>query len=95
MLNRPCNLYFLSLLISSPSLHLFLKIGINVPIPVPLPMFSFTGNKASIRGDVNFYGKSGVNFYTQLKTVTSNWPDPTEGEGTELGGVTMPTVGTK
>lgn len=67
------------------------QVGINVPIPVPLPMFSFTGNKASIRGDINFYGRSGVNFYTQLKTVTSNWPY----RPTDLGGVTMPTVGKK
>jgi acyl-CoA reductase-like NAD-dependent aldehyde dehydrogenase len=36
------------------------QVGINVPIPVPLPMFSFTGNKASILGDLNFYGKGGV-----------------------------------
>jgi malonate-semialdehyde dehydrogenase (acetylating)/methylmalonate-semialdehyde dehydrogenase len=63
------------------------QVGINVPLPVPLPMFSFTGNKASIRGDVNFYGKSGVQFFTQLKTVTSNWPY----KPTDLGGVTMPT----
>ncbi|KAF9270041.1 methylmalonate-semialdehyde dehydrogenase [Marasmius fiardii PR-910] len=49
------------------------QIGINVPIPVPLPMFSFTGNKASFLGDINFYGKSGINFYTQLKTTTSLW----------------------
>lgn len=49
------------------------QVGVNVPIPVPLPMFSFTGNKASILGDLNFYGKAGVNFYTQLKTVTSAW----------------------
>ncbi|KAF0852968.1 mitochondrial malonate-semialdehyde dehydrogenase (acetylating)/methylmalonate-semialdehyde dehydrogenase [Andalucia godoyi] len=49
------------------------QVGINVPIPVPLPMFSFTGNRASIMGDLNFYGKSGVHFYTQLKTVTSAW----------------------
>lgn len=67
------------------------QVGINVPIPVPLPMFSFTGNKASIRGDVNFYGKSGVQFYTQLKTVTSNWPY----KPTDLGGVTMPIMGKK
>ncbi len=33
------------------------QVGINVPLPVPLPFFSFSGNKASIRGDVNFYGK--------------------------------------
>eukprot|EP00160_Parvularia_atlantis_P017824 Unigene62_Nuclearia_a/m.248 Unigene62_Nuclearia_a/g.248 ORF Unigene62_Nuclearia_a/g.248 Unigene62_Nuclearia_a/m.248 type:complete len:527 (-) Unigene62_Nuclearia_a:15-1595(-) len=49
------------------------QVGINVPIPVPLPMFSFTGSRASIRGDLNFYGKTGVQFYTQLKTVTSLW----------------------
>lgn len=42
-------------------------------LPVPLPMFSFTGNKGSIAGQSGhyFYGKSGINFYTQLKTVTS------------------------
>lgn len=51
------------------------QVGINVPIPVPLPMFSFTGNKKSIAGGgANyFYGKPGLNFYTQLKTVTSLW----------------------
>lgn len=67
------------------------QVGINVPIPVPLPFFSFTGNKGSIRGDVNFYGKSGVNFFTQLKTVTSNW----QYEGGDLGGVSMPVLGKK
>jgi malonate-semialdehyde dehydrogenase (acetylating)/methylmalonate-semialdehyde dehydrogenase len=66
------------------------QVGINVPIPVPLAMFSFTGSRASIRGDINFYGKSGVNFYTKYKTVTSNWPYE---EGYSLGGVTMPTHG--
>jgi len=49
------------------------QIGINVPIPVPLPQFSFTGNKGSILGDLNFYGKGGIQFYSQLKTVTSLW----------------------
>lgn len=68
------------------------QVGINVPLPVPLPFFSFTGNKASIRGDVNFYGKSGVHFFTQLKTVTSNWQ---YGKGGDLGGVTMPVLGKK
>ena len=67
------------------------QVGVNVPIPVPLPMFSFTGNKASIRGDINCYGRSGVHFYTQLKTVTSHW-NPTTTTA-DLGGVTMPTVG--
>ncbi|KAF2252779.1 Methylmalonate-semialdehyde dehydrogenase [Trematosphaeria pertusa] len=51
------------------------QVGINVPIPVPLPMFSFTGNKKSIAGGGanTFYGKPGLNFYTQQKTVTSLW----------------------
>ncbi|KAK4193527.1 Aldehyde/histidinol dehydrogenase [Podospora australis] len=51
------------------------QVGINVPIPVPLPMFSFTGNKKSIAGGgaSTFYGKPGINFYTQLKTVTAMW----------------------
>jgi malonate-semialdehyde dehydrogenase (acetylating)/methylmalonate-semialdehyde dehydrogenase len=51
------------------------QVGVNVPIPVPLPMFSFTGNKKSIAGGgaSTFYGKPGINFYTQTKTVTSLW----------------------
>ncbi|KAK1244993.1 hypothetical protein MKX08_004622 [Trichoderma sp. CBMAI-0020] len=51
------------------------QIGINVPIPVPLPMFSFTGNKKSIAGGGanTFYGRPGINFYTQQKTVTALW----------------------
>lgn len=49
------------------------QVGINVPIPVPLPMFSFTGNKGSFLGDLNFYGKAGVAFLTQYKTVTTHW----------------------
>ncbi|VVT49222.1 uncharacterized protein SAPINGB_P002163 [Magnusiomyces paraingens] len=49
------------------------QVGINVPIPVPLPMFSFTGNKGSFLGDLNFYGKAGVYFLTQYKTVTTHW----------------------
>jgi len=49
------------------------QVGINVPIPVPLPMFSFTGSRGSFRGDTNFYGKQGIQFYTQIKTVTQLW----------------------
>ncbi|KAF5356174.1 hypothetical protein D9756_004092 [Leucocoprinus leucothites] len=49
------------------------QIGINVPIPVPLPMFAWSGNKGSSLGDIGFYGKSGINFYTQNKTITSLW----------------------
>lgn len=49
------------------------QVGINVPIPVPLPMFSFTGNKKSFFGDNHFYGKYGINFHTQTKTITQLW----------------------
>lgn len=76
------------------------QVGINVPIPVPLPMFSFTGNKKSIAGGGGnyFYGRSGLQFFTQLKTVTSLWRNVTEEDesssivGTRRGsGVNMPT----
>merc|ERR1711994_266986 len=49
------------------------QIGVNVPIPVPLPVMSFTGSRDSFLGDSHFYGKQGINFYTETKTVTSLW----------------------
>ncbi|KAK7409229.1 aldehyde dehydrogenase (NADP(+)) ald6 [Neonectria punicea] len=53
------------------------QVGINVPIPVPLPMFSFTGNKRSVAGGgaTTFYGRPGISFYTQQKTVTAKWAE--------------------
>lgn len=54
------------------------QIGINLPIPVPLPMFSFTGSKRSFGGDLNFYGKNGMRFYTQIKTITARWKEEQE-----------------
>eukprot|EP01060_Flectonema_neradi_P034937 TRINITY_DN6274_c0_g1_i1.p1 TRINITY_DN6274_c0_g1~~TRINITY_DN6274_c0_g1_i1.p1 ORF type:complete len:516 (+),score=122.61 TRINITY_DN6274_c0_g1_i1:81-1628(+) len=66
------------------------QVGINVPIPVPLPMFSFTGSRGSIRGDINFYGKQAIQFYTYWKTITSNWnPSFATGGAT----VNMPVLG--
>lgn len=44
-------------------------VGINVSVPVPLPFSSFNGSKAS------FAGKSGVEFYTQIKMVAQQWKD--------------------
>ncbi|XP_070611105.1 methylmalonate-semialdehyde/malonate-semialdehyde dehydrogenase [acylating], mitochondrial [Erythrolamprus reginae] len=67
------------------------QIGVNVPIPVPLPMFSFTGSRGSFRGDTNFYGKQGVQFYTQLKTVISQWKE--EDATVTKPAVVMPTMG--
>ena len=51
------------------------QVGINIPIPVPLPFFSFTGWKDSFLGDLHAYGKQGVRFYTETKTVTARWFD--------------------
>uniref|UniRef100_H3BGD6 Methylmalonate-semialdehyde/malonate-semialdehyde dehydrogenase [acylating], mitochondrial n=1 Tax=Latimeria chalumnae TaxID=7897 RepID=H3BGD6_LATCH len=67
------------------------QVGVNVPIPVPLPMFSFTGSRGSFRGDTNFYGKQGIQFYTQVKTITSQW----KAEDATLTGpaVVMPMMG--
>uniref|UniRef100_A0A673AY90 Methylmalonate-semialdehyde/malonate-semialdehyde dehydrogenase [acylating], mitochondrial n=1 Tax=Sphaeramia orbicularis TaxID=375764 RepID=A0A673AY90_9TELE len=67
------------------------QVGVNVPIPVPLPMFSFTGSRGSFRGDMNFYGKQGIQFYTQIKTVTSQWK--AEDATLKSPAVTMPTMG--
>ncbi|XWS68205.1 hypothetical protein CRYUN_Cryun04dG0071200 [Craigia yunnanensis] len=51
------------------------QVGINVPISVPLPFSSFTGSKPYFAGDLNFDGKAGIQFYTQIKTVTQQWKD--------------------
>ncbi|WCJ18196.1 Malonate-semialdehyde dehydrogenase [Euphorbia peplus] len=51
------------------------QVGINVPISVPWPFSSFVSSKPSFAGDVYFDGKAGVQFYTNLKTVTQQWRD--------------------
>lgn len=66
------------------------QVGVNVPIPVPLPMFSFTGTRGSFLGDNHFYGKQGVKFYTQTKTVTQMWRE-TDVSHTQAA-VAMPTM---
>ncbi|XP_074331765.1 methylmalonate-semialdehyde dehydrogenase [acylating], mitochondrial-like [Apium graveolens] len=58
------------------------QVGINVPVPAPLTFFSLTGSEASLSADLNFYGKSGVHFYTQIKTVTQQWKDFDRGDAT-------------
>jgi malonate-semialdehyde dehydrogenase (acetylating)/methylmalonate-semialdehyde dehydrogenase len=66
------------------------QVGVNVPIPVPLPFFSFTGSRGSFAGSHNFYGRSGVHFYTQTKTVTASWREKDESAGSAAH-VVMPT----
>lgn len=68
------------------------QVGINVPIPVPLPFFSFTGSRKSFLGATHFYGKMGIHFYTQTKTITSNWSY--EGGSTGVS-TSMPLLGQK
>ncbi|MCO3066156.1 hypothetical protein FA243_30075, partial [Pseudomonas aeruginosa] len=58
--------------------------SINIPIPVPLPFFSFTGWKGSFYGDLHAYGKQGVRFYTETKTVTARWFDSDSVAGTNF-----------
>lgn len=60
------------------------QIGINLPIPVALPFFSFTGWKGSFYGDLHTYGKQGVLFYTETKTVTARWFDDTQPRGANM-----------
>jgi hypothetical protein len=38
-------------------------------------MFNWSGNKGSFMGDIPFYGKTGLEFYTQRKANTLNWTD--------------------
>ncbi|KAI9468978.1 MAG: methylmalonate-semialdehyde dehydrogenase [Benjaminiella poitrasii] len=66
------------------------QVGINVPIPVPVPPFSFTGSRGSILGDMNFYGKSGLLFYTKPKTITALWKE-SDAKHTRAS-VSMPTM---
>lgn len=60
------------------------QVGINLPIPVPLPMFSFTGSRGSFKGAQHFYGKEGVHFNTQIKTITSSWKFKEEDVGVTM-----------
>jgi len=68
------------------------QVGINVPIPVPLPFFSFTGSRKSFLGSNHFYGKMGVDFFTQTKTITSNWNPDFASAGVQT---SMPLLGQK
>jgi malonate-semialdehyde dehydrogenase (acetylating)/methylmalonate-semialdehyde dehydrogenase len=48
-------------------------IGINIGVPVPREPFSFGGTKGSRFGHGDITGHGGVDFWTQLKKVTSKW----------------------
>jgi malonate-semialdehyde dehydrogenase (acetylating)/methylmalonate-semialdehyde dehydrogenase len=48
-------------------------IGVNVGVPVPREPFSFGGTKHSRFGHGDITGAGGVEFWTQLKKVTTKW----------------------
>ncbi|KAH7575527.1 hypothetical protein JRO89_XS02G0133900 [Xanthoceras sorbifolium] len=60
------------------------QVGINVPISVVPPFSSFTSSKSSFAGDLNFDGKAGIQFYTQVKRVTQQWKDLLSNDFTSL-----------
>jgi malonate-semialdehyde dehydrogenase (acetylating)/methylmalonate-semialdehyde dehydrogenase len=48
-------------------------IGVNIGVPVPREPFSFGGTKSSRFGHGDITGQQGVEFWTQLKKITSKW----------------------
>jgi malonate-semialdehyde dehydrogenase (acetylating)/methylmalonate-semialdehyde dehydrogenase len=48
-------------------------IGVNVGVPVPREPFSFGGTKQSKFGHGDITGPSAVNFWTDLKKITTKW----------------------
>ncbi|KAK7590260.1 hypothetical protein V9T40_001873 [Parthenolecanium corni] len=67
------------------------QVGINVPIPVPLSMFSFTGTRGSFQGDLHFFGKQAIQFYTETKTITAQW-SAADASGKGDDAISMPTM---
>jgi malonate-semialdehyde dehydrogenase (acetylating)/methylmalonate-semialdehyde dehydrogenase len=48
-------------------------LGVNVGVPAPMAFFPFSGMKDSFYGDLHVNGKSGVEFYTAKKMITSRF----------------------
>ena len=53
-------------------------VGINIGVPVPRDPYSFGGWNESKYGHGDITGKSGVEFWTNLKKVTARWPESDE-----------------
>jgi malonate-semialdehyde dehydrogenase (acetylating)/methylmalonate-semialdehyde dehydrogenase len=53
-------------------------IGVNVGVPVPREPFSFGGTKCSKFGHGDITGRSAVDFWTDLKKITSKWAPQTD-----------------
>jgi malonate-semialdehyde dehydrogenase (acetylating)/methylmalonate-semialdehyde dehydrogenase len=48
-------------------------IGINVGVPVPRDPFSFGGTKESKFGNGDITGPAAVEFWSELKKITTKW----------------------
>ena len=53
-------------------------VGINIGVPVPRDPYSFGGWNESKYGHGDITGKSGVEFWTNLKKITARWPESEE-----------------
>jgi malonate-semialdehyde dehydrogenase (acetylating)/methylmalonate-semialdehyde dehydrogenase len=53
-------------------------VGINIGVPVPREPYSFGGWNESKYGHGDITGRSGVDFWTNLKKVTARWPESDE-----------------
>ena len=49
--------------------------------------------RGSFRGASHFYGKQGVHFFTQTKTITSNWKASSDEAGRARASTSMPILG--
>lgn len=54
-------------------------VGVNVGVPVPREPFSFGGTNASKFGDFDITGDGAMQFFTNLKKVTTKWARPKQG----------------
>jgi malonate-semialdehyde dehydrogenase (acetylating)/methylmalonate-semialdehyde dehydrogenase len=59
-------------------------IGINIGVPVPREPFSFGGTKQSRFGHGDITGRSGLDFWSDLKKVTTTWPGLQTGSANQL-----------
>jgi malonate-semialdehyde dehydrogenase (acetylating)/methylmalonate-semialdehyde dehydrogenase len=60
-------------------------IGINIGVPVPREPFSFGGTKQSRFGHGDITGKSGLDFWSDLKKITTTWPALQANQSTQSG----------
>jgi malonate-semialdehyde dehydrogenase (acetylating)/methylmalonate-semialdehyde dehydrogenase len=48
-------------------------VGVNIGVAAPMAMFPFGGQKGSFFGDTKAHGPTGIDFYTERKSVITRW----------------------